>query len=58
MKLTTLVAKAGQVREDGKLFNATTLKGFAKEAPEKYVYLSAPKELWLKKVNKKDKKKC
>lgn len=56
MKLTTLVAKADRVRADGKMFSATILKRFAKEAPDKYEYLSAPKELWLKKVNEKDKK--
>lgn len=49
MRLKTLVAKAGVVREDGKCFDSKTLKMFAKEAPEKYHYLERQKELWLKK---------
>lgn len=56
MTLSSRVAKAGVVREDGKVFNASTLKMFAKESPDKYVYLKRQQELWLKKPEKK--KKC
>jgi hypothetical protein len=55
MALSYRVAKAGVVREDGKCFTAKTLKMFAKEAPEKYAYLSKQKELWLKKPVEKKK---
>ena len=55
MAITTMVAKADELREDGKVFSASMLESFAKEAPDKYVYLSGPQELWLKKVEK-DKK--
>lgn len=55
MGLTTLVAKAGVTRTDGKVFNSNTLRMFAKESPEKYEYLEGPKELWLK---NKEKKQC
>lgn len=47
MTLSYRVAKAGVVREDGKVFSDKTLKMFAKEAPEKYTYLKGPQELWL-----------
>ena len=56
MKLSYRVAKAGVVREDGKCFNAKTLKMFAKEAPDKYAYVKGKQELWMKKPEKK--KKC
>lgn len=52
MTLTTLVAKADQIREDGKVFSGSRLASFAKEAPDKYEYLSGPKELWLKEPKK------
>ena len=48
MSVTYMVAKAGVVREDSKVFDANTLKMFAKESPEKYVYFEGCEELWLK----------
>ena len=52
MTLIYRVAKAGKVRCDGKVFDAKTLKMFAKEDPEKYEYLPNTQELWLKKQKK------
>lgn len=49
MAVTHRVAKAGVVREDSKVFDANTLKMFAKESPEKYVYFEKTEELWLRK---------
>jgi len=54
--LSHRVAKADVVREDGKCFNASTLKMFAKEAPEKYYYLKEKQELWVKKRLQKNRK--
>jgi hypothetical protein len=53
LTITTLVAKAGKVRSDGKAFSATVLKRFAQESPDKYEYLEGPQELWLKSKEKK-----
>jgi hypothetical protein len=56
MTLSYRVAKAGKIREDGKCFNANTLKMFAKEDPNKYAYLDGPQELWIKKEKPEKKK--
>jgi hypothetical protein len=53
MPVTQMVAKAGVVREDSKVFDAKTLKMFAKESPEKYVYCDKKEELWLRKPEEK-----
>lgn len=53
MPLTTRVAKAGEIREDNKVFDANTLRMFAAEQPDKYEYLPGPQELWLKKEKEK-----
>jgi len=52
MKLISMIAKAGVLREDGKLFTAEILRMHAKESPEMYIYLEGPQELWSIKKRK------
>ena len=53
MALLHRVAKAGVLRDDGKVFNAEMLKLHAKESPDQYVYFEAQEELWAIKPEEK-----
>ena len=54
-ELSRMVAKANVLRTDGKIFSRENLEMFAKESPDKYIYLKENEELWLIKKEKKGK---